>query len=181
MKRIYLLRHAQALPAEGGRDFDRHLSPKGLDDARALGKFMASKFYAPEVVVCSAAVRTRETLKVVSDGFGEDFTGKTGFSDKVYEGHKADYFTMIQNTNDDHGSLLLVGHNPTIYELAGFLSAKGQNAVLERLSQGYQPASLSVINAPIDSWGDINPDECVLEALVSPMDYNAPARPTRWM
>ena len=60
------------------------------------------------------------------------------------------------------------------------LAAAGNDAVLARLSNGYQPASLSIIEAPIDDWAALDPDKCQIVDLLDPLDYNAPARPTRW-
>ena len=71
---LFLLRHAQALstPA-GGQDFDRKLSPKGIEDAQALGRHLKSKGYKPDFILCSSAQRTRQTCENIIEGYGKTF------------------------------------------------------------------------------------------------------------
>lgn len=177
-KRLFLLRHAMALSQGNDGDSSRALAPKGVEDAQALGRMMAHKGYVPDVVLCSSAVRTRQTL---AGAFPELDTAKVRFIDILYNGSVGDYLYEIQKVDDVNQSILMVAHNPCIYELAVLLAAQGNDSVMQRLSEGYSPASLSVIHCECDKWANIQPAVNVLDHLSSPMDYNAPARPTRWM
>ncbi|HOO82775.1 MAG TPA: histidine phosphatase family protein [Alphaproteobacteria bacterium] len=179
MKRLLLLRHAQALPANGGQDFDRALSPKGLEDARALGQALRQRGLIPDYILCSSAKRTQQTCKE-SLFQTDEHKIHSSFSKDIYSASRGDLFHLIQNVRDNPATLMLIGHNPAIYELAVMLAAAGNDAVLARLSNGYQPASLSIIEAPIDDWAALDPDKCQIVDLLDPLDYNAPARPTRW-
>ena len=177
-KRLYLLRHAQAAPSGTGiSDIDRFLTDKGLGDAAALGKYLSSQNLKPELVLCSSAKRTQQTLKELSTSFDELNVQK---SVDIYHASAGQLLGMIQDCTSTQ-SIMIVGHNPSIYELAAMLSTQGCERVLSRLSQGYQPASLSIIDCECESWAEINPDHCALSELVNPLDYNAPERPTRWM
>ena len=177
-KRLFLLRHATAMPNSEEGDKGRHLAPKGKEEAVALGVTMAKKGYCPDVVLCSSAVRTKQTLEGVQENLS---IGNTSFHDILYNGGTGDYLYEIQNVDDSHNSILMVAHNPCIYELAILLAAQGHESVLQRLSEGYKPGSLSVIHCKADKWADIQPAENELVSLIDPLDYNAPARPTRWM
>lgn len=178
MKRILLARHAQALPAEGGQDIDRKLSPKGLEDALALGKVLGRRDLAPDYIYCSSAVRTRETCAEILKGLERDIHSE--FTKNIYNANAGQLFHMLQSTDPAHDCVMIVGHNPTIYELAVKMSAQGPDHVLNHLAGGYAPASLSVIEAPIKSWDMLDPNACAITDLLDPLDYNAPARPTRW-
>ena len=158
MKRLYLLRHAQALPSDGGRDFDRSLSPKGLEDAQALGKHMQRQGYVPELILCSGAKRTRDTHAQVSQAF-ENETVQSDFSDKIYDASRGSLFKMIQDFGDDVIAAMIIGHNPTIYELCAMLASQGPETMINRLAEGYVPATFSAIDFPITSWADINPND----------------------
>ena len=103
------------------------------------------------------------------------------FIDILYSGGPGAYLYEIQQISDDHNNILMVAHNPSIYELVILLAAQGHESVMQRLSGGYQPATLSVIECKCEKWADIQPAENELVSLIDPMDYNAPARPTRWM
>ncbi len=177
-KRLFLLRHAMALSQSGDSDASRALAPQGVEDAQALGKMMVHKGYLPDVVLCSSAVRTRQTLAEV---FPDIDTSKVMFIDILYDGSVGDYLYEIQKVDDDNQNILMVAHNPCIYELVVLLAAQGRDSVMQRLSEGYSPASLGVVHCACDKWADIQPAVNELDHLSNPMDYNAPARPTRWM
>ncbi len=176
-KRLFILRHAQAL-SNAAQDKDRSLSPKGVDDAQALGRVMAKKGYFPDLVLCSPAQRTKQTLKALEDGLGVRNTAHPAI---LYNGSAGDYFHEIQNVSDDYSDILLLAHNPSIYELVIRLSNPDQDRMMQRLSVGYQPATLSVLECSCAAWKDIQFGENTLSYLAEPLDYNAPARPTRWM
>jgi phosphohistidine phosphatase len=178
MKRLYILRHAKAAAPDNVQDFERPLAPQGLEDAAALGKVMVKQSYLPDTVFCSTAIRTRETL----DALGLPATANITHIEKIYDATAGDLLKMIQNTDDSAQSILLVGHNPAIHELALRLSSEESGlSLLQRLLQGYSPATLSVLDVPCKCWNDIQLGENFLINLLTPLDYNAPNRPTRWM
>lgn len=180
MKTLYLLRHAQALPSQNGSDMDRALSPKGLEDALALGGAMAKKGFIPARIACSAAKRTQQTCAQVLSGMEREV--HTEFSKVIYTASFGDLLHIVQNTDDAHDSLMIVGHNPTIYEMAVRLAGNGPETVMNGLAEGgYAPATLSVINVDTPRWAEINPAHCAITALLDPIDYNGSERPTRWM
>ena len=178
MKRIFLARHAQALPAENGDDFSRKLSPKGLSDAFALGQNIKKLDLIPDHILCSSALRTQETCKEILKGLEHNI--HTEFLKSIYNAGPGELFNLIQNANPTAHNLLVVAHNPTIYELAVKLASKGPEQHFHRLSQGYAPASLSVFETNIDDWKKLDPNACGLSGFMDPLDYNAPERPTRW-
>lgn len=169
-RRLYLLRHAHALSQSDFGDKERSLSSQGKADARVLGEYMNSNGFAPDIVLCSSAVRTRQTLEGVNQSLE---VTNIQFADILYNGSTGDYLYQIQRVSDDYRSILFIAHNPCIYELVCLLAAQGDDALLGRLSMGYSPATLSVIECDIGSWKDIQPVENTLTALVSPTDYNS--------
>ena len=177
-KRLFLLRHASTATQSGGSDIDRVLSPKGQEDAAALGKAMQEKGYVPDIILCSPAPRTRQTFDAVRKSVNMP---DAHFLEILYSGSAGDYLHEIQQIDEAHQSILLIAHNPSIYELAVLLAAQSDDTVTQRLGLGYQAGALSVLHCPCKKWTDIQPGENELAALLDPMDYNAPARPTRWM
>ncbi|PCJ98131.1 MAG: hypothetical protein COA45_08235 [Zetaproteobacteria bacterium] len=177
-KRLFLLRHATALAQTSSGDAERLLAPSGVEDAQALGELMSAEGCVPDAILCSTAMRTRQTLVGVLPEFDQ---GNVQFLDILYDGSVGDYLYEIQKVSDAYQNILLVAHNPCIYELVILLAAQGHDAVMQRLSEGYRPASFSVIHCACDKWSEIQPAVNELATLVDPMDYNVPARPTRWM
>ncbi|MAE52400.1 MAG: phosphoglycerate mutase [Micavibrio sp.] len=178
MKKLYILRHAKAATPEHVRDFDRPLAKQGLDDAARLGAVITERGYIPDLVLCSPARRTRETL----DTLNLPDQTSIQFIEKIYDATAGDILNMIQDTDDKMDAIMLVGHNPAIHELALRLSSEDSGlSYLQRLLQGYSPATLSVIDIPCTCWNDIQLGQNYLVDLQTPLDYNAPDRPTRWM
>ena len=71
MRELILLRHAHAEPAAAGQpDLDRPLSPDGLAEAAAAGRWLAEQGLVPDRVLCSPARRSRETLEAVLEAIG---------------------------------------------------------------------------------------------------------------
>lgn len=178
MKNIFLLRHAKALPSTGEADHLRKLSDDGLQDASRLGDVIKRKKYDIDLCYCSSALRTKQTYEKIA----EISPAKTiQFIEKIYSASTGDLFQIIQNSHDDHKSIMIVGHNPSIYELAAKLSGEGQVTLLNKLSSGYRPGTLSVIKADIDYWSDIQLGENILFDYCDPKDYNPRlAGPTDW-
>ncbi|MFK7840009.1 MAG: histidine phosphatase family protein [Bdellovibrionales bacterium] len=179
MKQLLILRHAQALGTEiGGSDKTRKLSPNGHADAKALGKCMVKDELRPDLVLCSSAVRTRETLADVLNSY-DDL--ETHFIDQLYN---SDFLTLKQNIHeisDDVQSLMIVAHNPGIHELAARLAMDDGSSRVERLLLAYMPATLTVLTCKIERWSDLVDYSNVVSALYETSEYNASDRPTRWM
>lgn len=179
MKRVYLLRHAKAAGAEPAkRDFDRPLAETGAQDAAALGRMMVQKTYHPALALCSGAARTRETLALLA----LPETSTQLIDDALYEASAGDLLASIQGCDDKAKSVMIVGHNPAIHELALRLTSEDSGLSLaQRLKAGYAPGTLAVLDVPCACWNDIQLGENFLIDLLAPIDYNAPDRPTRWM
>ena len=175
-KRLYILRHAKAMPGNGMSDAERPLAPRGEEDAKALGRAMKAKNYQPECAVCSPAQRTKQTLEGILTALK---TPSTSYQDIIYDGTHNDIFSLIQRTDDQHNSLIVVGHNPMIHQLAASL-ADQDSSFYSRLTTGYKPGTLSVFDCDIDNWANLKFGVNKVADVLDHLDYNAPATPARW-
>ena len=111
---LILMRHAEAGGARN--DHDRPLTPAGLTDATAAGEWIEQALPEVAAVVCSTALRARQTL--AASGVG----APTRFAEELYGGGIDDILTQIAMTPDTASTLLVVGHAPgipaTAHELA---------------------------------------------------------------
>ncbi|KQV81656.1 histidine phosphatase family protein [Rhizobium sp. Root1220] len=147
--RIYLLRHADAAWAgPGQRDFDRPLNQKGYDDAEIIADSAADKGYRPDLVLSSTAVRCRDTANAVRRAMGE--TVDMRFVDELYNASPDTYLEIIDS--QDVGSVMLVGHNPTMEQTLEALI--GHEAVSRALPNGFPTAGLAIIDfdGPARGW-----------------------------
>lgn len=166
MNRLLLLRHARAAWAEPGtRDFDRPLSASGESDARTLGGLIASRGLIPGTVLCSTAARARQTWERVARTPGGESV-RTIRSDALYNTDAAGCLTMIRQAPEAE-SLLVVGHNPVMEDLAVALSGDGAPEAMKRVSAGFPACGLAVISFPAP-LSAITPGTGFLETFLVP-------------
>lgn len=179
MKRLYILRHANAASPPGTVDQERPLSSSGLADASELGSVMRSKSLTPAQIFCSPALRTRQTMDALAL---DPHQSQSRIIEPLYEATASQMLEIIQDCEDSAKSLLVIGHNPAVHELVMRLTSEDSPLTLiKRLMNGYHPATLSVLDCPCQCWNDLQLGENILSDLLESLDYNAPSRPTRWM
>lgn len=103
------------------RDFDRPLSKRGQRDAPRMGEWMQQQGYRPQRVICSPAVRTRQTVMhvVMSVDYPES---DIIYEPMIYEAGLRDLLTALDRYSDDADTVLLIGHNPGLDELVNYLA-----------------------------------------------------------
>lgn len=123
---LILLRHAKSVdPDPYPTDLERPLSPRGRRDAAAAGDWLRDQGLVPDLVICSPAVRTRETLQGLTlerqalEGQALD-AAPVVFEHRVYLGPAHDTLDLLQGS-PDATTLLLIGHNPTLSMLSDLL------------------------------------------------------------
>lgn len=149
--RLLLLRHAEAANPPGGdfseeADRARPLTPEGQRAAARCGAWLRAQALAPDLVLCSPARRTRETLAALSP-FQTTPALPTLFCPDIYEAQPDALLARIRQAPASARTVLLIGHNPGISALARWLD--DQAPILD---QGFATASLAVFHM----WGSEN-------------------------
>lgn len=154
------MRHAKAVSADGsGPDFDRVLNDRGKEDAAEMGKRLKAKKMQPDFVVCSAAKRTHKTAKLIAEQVGYA-TENISKEYELYEAGIADVMQVLRQIDDQHKKVILVGHNPTVTGLVGFLSGTH--------IEGLPTSGQACISFPFQSWKQLTPQSGNLEWVDSP-------------
>src|SRR5262245_5412800 len=111
MKRLYLLRHAKSSwDDESLADHDRPLSARGRRAADAIGTYLREHGIEPELILCSSSTRTRETLaRIGLDGEIER---------DLYGASASELLARVSELPPSLGSVMLIGHNPGMHDLA---------------------------------------------------------------
>src|SRR2546423_15593988 len=109
MHRLHLLRHAKS-SRDDGEDRERRLSRRGRDDARAVGRSLPAVLGALDLVLCSSALRTRETAEVVLAGFAP--LPKILFAETLSLPGPAGLLLRLAQLNLISGAGLVTGPNP---------------------------------------------------------------------
>ena len=147
------MRHAKsswAIP--GARDFDRELNDRGVADAIKIGKALAAKGFLPQKVLCSSAVRTRETLDNIIGSF--ETAPQVTYTDKLYSSGLSDYVEMIQ-AEAEPVSIMVIGHNPMCGALAASMPGSGNEEAISKIAYKYPTAAVSIIDFDIERWSDV--------------------------
>jgi phosphohistidine phosphatase len=165
--RLLLLRHAKAeKAAPGARDHERALNPRGRSDAPLIGSYIARHALIPDRVLVSTARRTRETFDGVVTAFPARST--VSFEERLYDAKAEAILAVIKETPSDAASLLVIGHNPGLHDLAMLLIASGDVEARERLNEGLPTSGLAVIDFAADDWRKLHRRGGRLERFVSP-------------
>ena len=140
--RIFLLRHARAAwPQPGGRDFDRPLDDHGFAEAELVAVKAADRHPPPDLVLSSTALRCRQTADAIHRAFGEDI--EISAIDSLYNAPLDIYLEVLMGQKQV-GSVMIIGHNPTLEELLEALLGPDRMAAL--IPSGYPTAGLAVLD-----------------------------------
>ncbi|MEK1889731.1 MAG: histidine phosphatase family protein [Phyllobacterium sp.] len=171
MSQVFLLRHAKAVwPSPGQKDFDRALDVTGIEAAKVVGEELRRSGLRPEIVLCSPAIRARQTLEYLA--LQPPFVLED--AEKLYSAGPDAYLLSIRMSGLEHetaNSVMLVGHNPMMEELAIALIDHENSPAHPDLVSGFPTAGLAVINfdTPL---AEIRPGTGVLQAFFSPAEHH---------
>ncbi|WP_169980859.1 MULTISPECIES: histidine phosphatase family protein [unclassified Microbispora] len=144
VRTLVVVRHAAAGHAPGLPDSERPLTSGGERDARAIGEEIRrlGPVLSPGLVLCSPSVRTRRTAELL----GLDVPVE--IERDIYEAYPDDLLGVLRRTDGETASVVLVGHNPGVYELVA--------ALTDVRLDGFPPGAYAVIELDV-SWEDAAP------------------------
>lgn len=151
-RRLILTRHAKSSwddPMQS--DHDRPLNQRGRRSARELGDWLASRGYEPEEVLCSTAKRTCETWDTI---FAAPLAVRPLVRQEpgLFHANPEQMLTLLRTASAP--TVMLIGHNPGIAELADMLPAR---APLDPEFRRYPTAATLVVDFQIDDWSALQP------------------------
>ena len=166
MKRLVLLRHAKsAWDDDTLRDRDRPLAPRGRRAAKRVGKWARKQDLRPQLVLCSSAVRARQTLERVLPYLGEPavWTEVT-----LYAASAETLLARIRGLPDEADTVMLVGHNPGLTDLALLLAAPGRKR--ERAAVNVPTGAVVELELDAVRWADVAPAQARMTRFVVPRE-----------
>lgn len=158
MKTLILLRHAKSDWEDATlRDFDRPLAKRGKRDAPRMGRALNEKSIQPDLLVCSPAVRAKQTLEKFTEAAALELP--IAFEPNIYEASVGELMKIVRRLPNAKNSVLMIGHNP------------GFEALLWRLtgvSDNMPTAALACIELPVENWEDVAENQGRLVWLMTP-------------
>jgi phosphohistidine phosphatase len=152
MHQLHLLRHAKSSWDDDADDHERPLNKRGREGAALIGESLPRTIDAPDLVLCSSALRTRETAELALAGFTK--APKTLFEDELYLASASKLLARLRELDEGVGSVMVIGHNPGLHELAIALAAPG-SAGFSTLTNGKFPTGVRCLFEIGSSWAEI--------------------------
>ena len=150
---LTLLRHAKSDWHTGVEDHARPLNARGRRDADAAGRLLAERGWRPDLVLCSSAVRTRQTWEHARDaGAG---AGEFRIEPRIYAAPTSTLVGLVQAVDPAVAHLMLIGHGPGLPGLPDALGERPDPVELwQRLDSSYPTAGLARIEFTIP-WAEV--------------------------
>jgi len=175
MKELLLLRHAKSSWATAGMDdFERPLNKRGRRAAAALAGYLEAEGLRPALVLCSDALRTRQTLDLLRDALGGRVAAH--LEPELYLADPSTLLDRLRKVADDVPSVMVIAHNPGLQELALELAAAAgpaDSALAARIESKFPTGALARFRLKIERWHDLALDGS--KGMVKIVGYTIPA------
>ncbi|WP_417677436.1 SixA phosphatase family protein [Roseibium sp.] len=173
MLRLMLLRHAKSdWGASSLDDIDRPLNARGRAAAGTMAAYFAAQDLLPDLILCSSAQRTRETLAHLLPFLDGEYDIRVQ-ADLYYQNEDT-YMPILRKDGGSARNLLLIGHNPAIEETALSLVGSGPEEAIEDMGLKFPTGALAILDFEIDTWAKLKPENGHLDRFVKPRDLEIP-------
>jgi phosphohistidine phosphatase len=162
---LFLLRHAKAVAQHADGDRARGLTEGGRDAARAIAAAIAERRIMPSLVLCSDSARTRETLEIVLPAFKPQ--PEVLYEEALYLADAKQMLQRLRRVAENVRSVMLVGHNPGLQELAVMLSDQPTGPLMSRLTTDFPTATLARFEVNL-AWSALERGGARLMAILVP-------------
>lgn len=145
MKSLLLLRHAKSNWDDSGiPDHDRPLKKRGRKAAQRMGRLLKEIDLIPQFVLCSTAVRARETLRLVLKSSW--FLPAVEHMESLYHCLPETFISVLSQLDEPHDRVMVVGHNPGLEQFLEQLTGIGPS------THSFPTAALAEIEIQLDFW-----------------------------
>jgi phosphohistidine phosphatase len=160
---VALLRHAKSDWPVGVPDQRRPLAARGRRDAPVAGRLLAERVGVPDLVLVSPAQRTRETWDLARTAFAAPPHAE--ICDPVYDASVDDLLLVLRDVSAHVTTVVVVGHNPGLEELAFALDdGEGDQPAQRRMGEKFPTSALAVLTTTRE-WTHLVFDSCRLRSF----------------
>ncbi len=168
-RQLFMLRHAKAVTSQpgimDGSDHARALSDKGRRDAAAMGLLLRGRSLTPALALVSTTARTRETFALLGPFAGRQ--PRRLFMDALYLADPDTLLDVLREKGGTADSIMLIGHNPGIHELALQFASRRGTAAAPMLEQGFPTCTLALFAIEGD-WSELATGRASLQLVLRP-------------
>lgn len=157
---LILVRHSEA-ESGGAPDEDRELTDGGWEDAREAGRWLHTHEFGVDEVLCSTAVRARQTCEAIWEGGCSE--ALVHHDSRVYNASAQRLLDVIREADADANVVMVVGHAPGIPYLTSILAdGEGSEPAHEALAAGFPTTGIAILSYA-GHWSDLSPATARLE------------------
>ena len=169
MLTLTLLRHAKSSWGDAAlKDVDRPLNGRGREAASLIGALMYRDGLRPDRILCSPALRTRQTLDLVRAE--HPALGEAEFQQRLYHATPAILLRAVHAVPETARHVLLIGHNPGLHQLAVWLAGSGLPSKRRSLEEKMPTGALAGLTFEVSRWADVRPGGGHLRLFARPRD-----------
>lgn len=166
-KTLFLLRHAKSSWDQPGLvDYDRPLAERGITAAPMMAIAMVKRHWLPDYALVSSALRTKQTWSLVQKQLPNSI--ETRFDDSIYEAETEAITNAIRKTPEQFSSLIVVGHNPGLENLAFYLASnESDHGAQLNLRKKFPTAALARFTYDSE-WQELSAQSATLTHFLTP-------------
>lgn len=174
MRRVMLLRHAKSSwdPMDLD-DIDRPLAVRGRLSAPLLGRYIHRQKLEPDLVLCSSAIRARQTWELISAEWDQTNAAKRPqleMRSSFYLARPAALMSALQRIDDEVVSVMIIGHNPGMEQFALQVVGAEKTHAFRKMQKKFPTAALAVIGFAVESWSALTFGSGKLFCFIRPKD-----------
>src|SRR5260221_6395702 len=165
MKALHLLRHAKSSWKDPGLDdHDRPLSKRGRETARAIAAYLRQAKIVPDLVICSTAVRARQTLDPIAKAIKPP---RVILEKEIYQVAQEKIWKHLWKLPESADCVLLIGHNPGLHDLALALADANSGKLVPPLGGKFPTGAMASFRFD-GAWKAMQPHSAVLLSFTRP-------------
>ncbi|MGO8916480.1 MAG: SixA phosphatase family protein [Stellaceae bacterium] len=173
MKTLHLLRHAKSSWKDLALDdHERPLSKRGRAAAKDMAKYMERAKIAPDIVLCSTAIRARQTLAPIAKRVKP---AQVVLERGIYEVSQRELWTYLRALPEEAQAVLVIGHNPGLHDLALALADGGSRHQLPAPEGKFPTGALATFSIK-GSWKGMRPHRARLVSFIQPAHLTSAER-----
>lgn len=165
-KTIAILRHAKAeVGAAHQDDHSRKLAPRGIEAAQIMGAYMFKEGIKPQKVICSDAMRTRETWAQIESIYCPP---DIEYTRKLYMASANEMLLLLAALPEEISSVMLIAHNPGVHQLSLKLAKNGDEGLIDMLHLKFPTCALTIVDLAETPWANVASAQGTLKDFVTP-------------
>ncbi len=166
MKKLYLMRHSKAGQTNKHmlNDHERPLTKKGEEQVPLIAGYFNTHYKddPPQVIVCSTALRAKQTATIFKKTFKTEKNVEILIFPELYITGTNEILSVINKISEKFRSALIVSHNPGLHEFAMKFSKLGDKKKFREMKSNMPPGSFATFEMDVESWNEVTVESGIL-------------------